>query len=57
MVERYFLTLPDEEWAKTIIHYGDNGQPLVSFDEQGKVSINDPFLAALDAEIRAGLGG
>lgn len=56
IVERYLLLLPDEEWDRYEQQYGVDGQPLVSFDAKGGIVINDPLLAAWDAEARKNAG-
>lgn len=55
-MERSLLLLSDDDWERFDALYGANGQPLVAFDAYGKMVINDPYLAALDARARANAG-
>lgn len=54
--ELYLLTLSDKDWESIRSEFGENGQPLLLYKEDGGFEINDPFLAEMDAEARREAG-
>lgn len=51
--EYEMLCMDPKDWEQLDLMYGADGQPFISFDESGKLTINDPLLAQWDADARA----
>lgn len=55
--ELWLLRLEDKQWQEIEQQCMEDGRPLIDFDEEGNLLINDPVLAAIDAEARANARG
>ena len=54
--ELWLLSMDDDDWKSWRSEFGEDGQPLLLYKEDGGFVINDPFLAEMDAEARRGAG-